>query len=98
MTTFKSGNITHRKRKIPIVWDGEHAQHIAEEHIKDKGSHPMLHIRIQQLTKQVKAWTRVKKGSKRHEAIILDTKANKKYLIVVEIWSKFAYIITCYRR
>lgn len=95
---FNSGYLSYRSRKIPIVWDGEHAQHIAEEHLKDRGSHPLLHVRIQQLAKQAKEWKQSQKGSKRHEAIVIDSKTNKKFLIIVEIWSKFAYIITCYRK
>lgn len=98
MEGYKSGNITHRKRKVPIVWNGEHAQHVAEEHIKDKDSHPLLHVRIQQLAKSVKEWKQSAKGSKRYEAIIIDRKMKQKFLIVVEIWPKFAYIITCYKK
>lgn len=98
MDDYKSGNILHRKRAIPIVWDGEHAQHIAEEHIKDRGSHPLLHVRIQQLAKQVKEWEQVKKGSKRYQGYAVDKQNDKRFLVVIEIWSKFAYIITCYRR
>jgi hypothetical protein len=97
MENYKSGNITHRNRVIPIVWNGEHAQHIAEEHIKDKGSHPLLHIRIQQLAKKVKEWKQAKVGSKRYEGNIFDNKTNQKFLIIVEIWGKFVYIITRYK-
>lgn len=98
MSTFKSGYITHRDRKVPIIWNGEHAQHIAEEHIKDKGSHPLLHVKIQQLAKQVKSWEQSKKGSKRFGATVTDVETNKKFFVLVEIWSKFAYIITSYRK
>lgn len=83
---FKSGYLSHRSRKIPIVWGGEHAQHIAEEHIKDKGSHPFLHVKIQQLAKQVKLWEQAKVKSRRYK------ETGKEFLVVVEIWSKFAYI------
>lgn len=64
MSQFRSGNITHRKRKIPIVWNGEQAQHITEEHMKNKGSHPLLHVRIQQLAKKAKKWNKAKKNKK----------------------------------
>lgn len=98
MSEFKSGYILHRTRKIPIIWDGEHAQHVAEEHIEDKGSHPLLHVRIQQLAKSVKKWEQAKKGSKRYSSKVIDKESNKNFLVVIEIWSKFAYIITCYRK
>lgn len=98
MSQFKSGYILHRKRKIPVVWNGEHAQHIAEEHIKNKGSHPLLHVRIQQLAKRVKEWKPVVKGSRRHTSKVTDKESNSVFLIVVEIWPKFVFIITCYKR
>lgn len=98
MSTYKSGYILHRNRKIPVIWDGEHAQHIAEEHIKDRGSHPLLHVKIQQLAKQVEKWNKVKPNSKRYEALVIENSTGNRFLVVIEIWSKFAYIITCYRK
>lgn len=98
MNTFKSGYITHRKRKIPIIWDGEHAQHIAEEHIKDKGSHPLLHVKIQQLAKSIKEWNKAKKTKNRYESLVIDKKTNLRFLVIIEISNKFAHIITCYIR
>lgn len=98
MTTFKSGYINHRNRKIPIVWNGEHAQHIAEEFIKDKGSHPLLHIRIQQLAKMVKKWDKANLKSKRLEGLITDSLTSKRFLVIIEINNNFANIITCYRK
>lgn len=97
MSTYKSGFILHRNRKIPVIWGGEHAQHIAEEHIKDRGSHPLLHVKIQQLAKQVEKWNKAKLNSKRFKGNVIDADSKKEFLVVVEIWSKFAYIITCYR-
>jgi hypothetical protein len=98
MSTYNSGYITHRKRKIPIVWDGLHAQHIAEEHINNRSSHPLLHVRIQQLAKNVKEWEQTQKGSKRYCATLIDNETNKRFFVLVEIWTNFVYIITSYRR
>lgn len=98
MSEHKSGYISHRSRNIPIIWDGEHAQHIAEEHIKDKSSHPLLHVRIQQLAKSVKEWNKAKKTKNRYESLVIDKKTNLRFLVIIEISNKFTYIITCYRR
>ncbi|MCZ2393286.1 MAG: hypothetical protein LC105_05480 [Chitinophagales bacterium] len=98
METYNSGYIKHRNRKIPIVWDGEHAEHIAQEHLNDKSTHPLLHIRIQQLAKLVKDWKSIKKGSKRLEGTIIDNLTNTKFLIIIENRSKFVLLITCYRK
>lgn len=44
---LQSGFCTIRKRKLPILWTGQYAQHLAEEHISDSTSHPFLHIEAQ---------------------------------------------------
>lgn len=92
---YKSGYINHRKRKIPIVWDGEHAQHIAENYVQQKSVHPFLHVEIQKLAKRVERWKKTK-ASRRHEGYV--KKNDIIFLVVVEISNTFATIITCYRK
>jgi hypothetical protein len=40
-----NGIVKIRNRRVPIFWTGQHAQHIAENHIKE--GRP-LHIEVQQ--------------------------------------------------
>ena len=49
-----------QRQKIGIVFSGETAEHIMDNHIKTPTVHPVKHIRIQQLAKMVKEWD--KKG------------------------------------
>jgi hypothetical protein len=98
MDTYRSGYINHRNRKIPLIWDGQHAQHIAEEHIKDSTTHPLLHVRIQQLAKKVKEWENPNRKSKRYKGFVTDNETNQRYLVVVEILRNFAFVITCYTK
>lgn len=43
-----SGSIKFGSKRLPILWTGQHAQHLAEEHIADSVSHPFLHVTAQQ--------------------------------------------------
>lgn len=49
MMNLYSGKVKINNIKYPILWDGEHAEHIAKNYIEDNKIHPFLHIRIQQL-------------------------------------------------
>lgn len=94
---YKSGYIKHRNKKIPIIWDGEHAQHIAENFIYDKSIHPLLHVKIQQISKNIKEWKKVKNTKRRFFGVYKQSD-KVRYLVIVEISNKFASIITCYKK
>ena len=92
---FDSGFITFRNRKIGIVFSGESAEHIMNNHIQTPGFHPLKHIRIQQLAKVVEVWK--KSGKKQYEGLVLDHKIGIRFKIITEIYTNFAIIITCYK-
>jgi len=43
-----NGFVTVRNRTLPINWNGQYAQHLAERHEQDPAIHPFLHVRAQQ--------------------------------------------------
>jgi hypothetical protein len=92
---YNSGFITLRNRKIGLLFSGESAEHIMDNFLTNPGSHPLKHLRIQQLAKHVKEWR--KKGAKRFEGLVTDTRTGIRFLVVTEVYSKFAIIITCYK-
>jgi len=92
---YNSGYITFRERKIGITWSGETAQHVMEEHLKDTKTHPLKHLRIQQLAAQVKEWK--KTGAKRYTGDVTDNKTGLRFLIAIDIYTKFALIVTAYK-
>lgn len=47
-TNFGSGKVKIGYNTYPIIWTGEHAEHIAENYFIEKGDHIMLHKEIQQ--------------------------------------------------
>jgi len=94
-TYYHSGCITFRKRSIGIVFSGQSAEHIMKNFLTDPKSHPITHIRIQQLAKQIKDWD--KSGDKRYFGTITDNKNGVRYRIVTEIYPTFAVIITCFK-
>ena len=94
---YNSGYIKHRNRKIPIIWDGQHAQHVAQNYYNQNGSHPYLHVKVQQLAKRVKKWEKVKSTNRRYFGFVKPTK-NTRVLVLVEISNNFASIITCYKQ
>jgi hypothetical protein len=67
---YNSGYITFRKRKIGIVWSGQTAEHVMANYTQTPLTHPLKHIRIQQLAKNVKQWK--KEGNKRYTGVVED--------------------------
>ena len=92
---FNSGFITFRKRKIGIVFSGETAEHIMNNYMQMPQTHPLKHIRIQQVAKRVKEWE--KESNKRYSGTIIDNTTQTKFRIIAEIYTKFALIITAYK-
>lgn len=92
---YNSGFITFRNRKIGICFSGETAEHIMNNYINERSTHPIRHVRIQQLAKQVKVWK--KESAKRYTGTITDLKMNIDFRIIIEIYTKFALIITAYK-
>jgi hypothetical protein len=92
---YDSGFINFRNRKIGIVFNGQSDEHIMDNYISQRSTHPFKHQRIQQLAKLVTQWT--KESAKRYTGGITDDKTGEKVKIVVEIYTKFAIIITCYK-
>lgn len=78
---FNSGYITHRNRRIGIVWSGEKAEHLMKEMKENPGTHPFAHCKIQQLAKKVKEWE--KKGESRHVGEVTDNSTNHLFRIIV---------------
>jgi hypothetical protein len=93
---YNSGYITFRARKIGITFSGEKAQHIAEEHFKSPKTHPLLHIRIQQLAAQVKNWN--KQGANRYTGTAIDNISGSVIFIAADIYPKFAIIVTAFKK
>ncbi len=91
---YNSGYITLRQRKIGIVWSGETAEHVMDEYLKSPKSHPLRHLRIQQLARQVKEWE--KAGDKRYTGLVTDRQSGQRFLIIADIYTKFAILITAY--
>ena len=92
---FNSGFVTFRQRKIGIVFSGQSAEHIMENHLQTPILHPLKHQRIQQLAKAVTEWK--KEGDKTYTGSAYDKKTDCTYRVVIEIYTKFAIIITCYK-
>jgi hypothetical protein len=92
---YNSGFITFRDRKIGIVFSGESAEHIMDNYLHSRDSHPIRHIRIQQLAKRVEVWK--KESTNRYLGVVTDNQMGKRYAIITEIHPKFAIIITCYK-
>jgi hypothetical protein len=92
---YGSGYITHRNRKTGIVFSGQTAEHIMDNFLTEKGTHPFRHVRIQQLAKQVKEWKKV--GDKTYSGTISDTKTQIRIKIIAEIYPKFALIVTAFK-
>lgn len=44
----ESGFVVVRKQRKPILWTGQHAQHLAEVHYEEPSLHPLLHLKAQQ--------------------------------------------------
>ena len=93
---YNSGYINFRERKIGIVFSGETAQQIMEEHLKDNKTHPVKHMRIQQLAKQVKEW--YKAGDKRYTGTVKDNQSGLTFVIIADIYTKFAILVTAYKK
>jgi hypothetical protein len=90
---FNSGYINFRNRKLGVVWSGETAQHLMDEHLSNKTTHPFLHTKVQQLAKSVKEWR--KQGDKRYSGEVTDQKTLLVY--VVDIYPSFVILITGYK-
>lgn len=86
-----SGYIKFRNRKLHILWTGQFAQHVAENHIKNKYLYPYLHVEIQQSLKILKEFNR---NGKRYIAI--KEESNGCLFIVFQIRTIFAEIVTSY--
>ena len=87
-----SGNITHRGRKMPIVWTGQFAEHVADTYINEKSVHHFLHVDIQQMCQKANF---IKDKNSVFVANVI--KNNLNYLIVGEIHLNIFYPKTCYR-
>ncbi|MFZ4056978.1 MAG: hypothetical protein ACOYKE_02515 [Ferruginibacter sp.] len=46
-----SGIITRNNKRLPLCWDGEHAEHLAIKHSTEPGIHPFLHQYAQKIAK-----------------------------------------------
>lgn len=92
MEFYNSGNITHRSRKKGIIWTGQNAEHVMQEHLTLPKLHPFTHVRIQQLAKSVAHWEK-KKGA-RHVGIITDLTTGQSITIVADVYGNFALLIT----
>lgn len=92
---FGNGYVKLPEGKLPIVWTGQNAQHVAENNAHQKRTHPLLHLRIQQLAAVCREW---KKGGKnRYTGTVINHPYEDKFLVVLEVDSTFASIITCYK-
>lgn len=89
---LRSGSITLRGRKIPIVWTGQFAEHVANNYIMEKSVHPLLHVEIQQLCQ--KAIFRKERGSVYTASVL---QKENTFTIVGEIHLKIFYPKTCYK-
>jgi hypothetical protein len=92
---YNSGFITFRSRKVGLTFSGQSAQHIMENYVNDRRSHPAAHMRLQQLAKNVKEWK--KRGANRYAGEVIDLKTGIRLLIIVDIYTKFAILITGYK-
>ncbi|MCZ2222166.1 MAG: hypothetical protein LC122_00840 [Chitinophagales bacterium] len=91
---YNSGFITFRNRKIGICFSGETAEHIMNNYINERSTHPLRHIRIQQLAKTINQWS--KESTKRYSGVVNDNVTGVRLKIIIEIYTKSALIITCY--
>ena len=87
-----NGSVKFRNRQLSIFWTGEFAQHLAEKHINEPGTHPYLHVQAQKL---LQVCTNFKKAGKSYVATI--EKNGRKIFVVFFIKSNFAIIKTCYK-
>lgn len=95
VTFYNSGYITHRARKIGIIWSGETAQHLMEERIKSPGSHPLTHTGVQQVAGKITEW-KCEKG-KRFSGSYNDHKTGNRIKVIIDVYTKFAIIITGFK-
>lgn len=87
-----SGNVHLRNRKLPILWTGMYAQHLAEEYEKDPHVHPLLHIEAQQtLSKSDILKNKHGRWMGFHPAT-----AGGYYFFPLIIYPKFVVIQTCF--
>ena len=87
--------ITFRNRKIGICFSGETAEHIMNNYLNERETHPLKHIKIQQLAKNVIDWK--KRSGNRYSGIVTDNLTGSRFLIITDIYTKFAVIVTCYK-
>ncbi|MFN0049118.1 MAG: hypothetical protein ACKVOU_08360 [Cytophagales bacterium] len=87
-----SGNITLRGRKVPIVWTGQFAEHVATTSINERSLHHFLHVEIQQMCQKAE----FSKVSKSIYTSLVFRNGNT-YLIVGELHTKVFYPKTCYK-
>jgi len=92
---YNSGFINFRNRKVGIVCSGQSAEHITDNYINENKLHPLKHQRIQQLAKEVKDWTQ--ESVKRYSGIARDDKIGIRFKIIIEVYTKIAILITCYK-
>jgi len=89
-----SGNVSFRNRKLPILWTGQMAQHVAENYIQQPDTHPFLHIEIQQACMFVRIWEKHKNASSYRGY----SKINGiDVVVVIEIKVNFVIIKSCFK-
>lgn len=89
---LKSGNVNIRSRKIPIVWTGQFAEHVAFTYINEKSVHHFLHVEIQQMCQKAE-FTKISKSV--YNAYV--EKNNILYVIIGELHTNIFYPKTCYK-
>lgn len=87
-----SGSVHIRNRKLPILWAGINAQHVAEDYINDNNNHPLLHIDIQKALQKAEIINNRGRWQGYYES-----PDNEKFFIPIDVYSKFVAIKTCYK-
>ena len=96
-----SGLVTIRNRKLPLTWNGEKAEHLANEHIKENhypghgpNVHPFLHIDAQQFARRGQLFLQ---QGKRFIVLAKDSRyPNSIVCVPLQHEGKFVLILTCY--
>lgn len=95
VTYYNSGYITHRGRKIGIIWSGETAQHLMEERLKSPRSHPLTNIGVQQIAAKISNWKNEK--GKRYSGSYNDHKSGHRIRVIIDIYTKFSIIVSGFK-
>ena len=87
-----SGSITIRSRKLPLVWTGEKAQHVAENYMLNDGIHVYLHVQAQQFARKGHPFPQ---GGKRYIAVS-NAGGNNWIIVPLQYEGKFVLILSCF--